>query len=419
MKSPTINNEIGGYLLTWQDGLNIRIKRLHVHSDGRVTGDLTVKNNNGTGEATLLPSSQFNFSSETTRSRLAKQLNDKYEVLKINWVEVLDYLGDKIQELARGGEEVSEVWLQDDIKAPELLLSPFIYRGVSNVIFGEKGVNKSTLVYLLGVCLALPWADNPLELTVSKRPLKTLVLDWETNKDVFEWYLSRLKRGMQIPECNLFYRQCRLSLAEEIEAIETYLKTTGAELLVVDSLAAAAGGESSELKGSQQALQFNSALRKLKTTALIIAQTSKDTESKHKTIYGSGLFTYYARNIFELCRPREDSDPDNLHLAVFHRENNFGPKSRPMGISVSYQSDQGISMKREPISVAEFAEKVGLRVRMLDFLKSGKKTVKEIVESLDITENSARVNLSALKKQGKIIKVEDGYGLLIKDDINA
>ena len=411
MKAPKIEPEVGGYCLGWESGLRIRIKRLDVHSDGRVTGFLSIRNQNGTGEAILLSGCQFNFSSETVRARHAKDLAKKYESLKYNWIEIFDYLGDKVQDLATAGEGVSEVWLKDDVEAPELLLPPFIYSGVSNIIYGEKGVKKSTFAYLFAVIMALPWDDNPLELHPVDRTIKTLVCDWETDQGIFAWYLSRLKRGMHIPECSIFYHHCQLSLADELESIERHAREVDAKHLVIDSLAAAAGGNSDELKGSSQALQFNTALRKLGLTYTIIAQTSKSNEEKQKTIYGSTLFTYYARNIFEICRPRDDTDSDVSHAALFHRENNFGRKSAPIGFRIQYGDNYAISVEREPVSMAEFSDRISARVKILQVLIKGLKTAAELVDGTGASRNTVDQTLKRLRGKGQIVKVGDKWGL--------
>lgn len=415
MIEPVITSQIGGYLFSWADTeLSVKIGRLTVHSDGDVTGNLQITNSSKENPVILLPTSKINFSAERTRSQFAKQLTTKYPQSDIDFVELFDYLGHKIQELAISGGEVVEVWAEDDAPPPEYLLKPLIIKGVPNVIYGEKGVNKSTLCYAIGACMALPWDDNPLELEVGREPIKSLVLDWETDESIFRWYLSRMRKGMNLDTFLLFYRRCVLPLADELEAIEQYLSETGAEVIIIDSLAAAAGGEGSELKGSQSALQFNSALRKLNKTSLIVAQTSKPSDNqpaKHKTIYGSTLFTYYSRNIFELCRNEEDYS-DTSHLALFHRECNFARKSQPMGFELVFDDAQkSISITREPISFSEFGQKLNTQSRVLDALKSGAMTVKDLTSLLDVSENSVRIAITRLSKQRKVIKVDKAWGL--------
>lgn len=417
MKEPQITTNIGGYLFEWEDThLMVKVSRLHTHSDGRVTGELYVSNNNKEKPIILLPSTQFNFSSEPTRVKYAKQMQTKLKS-ELNWTELFDYLGQKVQELARSGVESEEIWASDDIKPVEFILDPLIIKGQSNIIFGEKGVSKSTIAYLAGAIIYLPWEDNSLELMPTERSIKSLVLDYETDKESFNYYLARLKRGNNIPPFSLHYRRCTLPLADDIEEIERLKDRHNIELLIIDSLAAAAGGEDSELKGSQSALKFNTAIRKLNSTALIIGQTSKsqaqDKAHHKKTIYGSTIFTYYARNIFELCHS-EDENSNIKHLALFHRECNLTRKVSPMGFKMEYKEDRAISISREPVSISEFAEKINTQAKILEALKHGAREVKELAEELDITESNCRMALSRLTKRGKTVKLDKAYGLLQK-----
>lgn len=398
-----IQELINGYEFVWPAPycLTARVTRLRIPSDGQVRGELEIRHTNGTKESILLVPTQFNFSSEPTRARFAKQLSDKLDV-KVEWKEIFDYLSQKVQELARLGDGYVEVFPEEDTPAPEQLLQGIIYRGVQNIIFGEKGVNKSTLAYLLGICVTLPWTDNPLDLAVPGRSIKTLVLDWETDQPIFRYYMSRLQRGMNVPVCSLFYRRCALPLVDDIEAIQRHIEETGAELLIIDSLGAAAGGERGELRGAESALLFNAALRKLKVTSLIIAQTRKGDDDRKKTIYGSTYFTYYARNIFELCQGVDDFG-DTVHLALFHRECNLGRKMPAVGLRIMYDDATGaIRIERESVSIAEFSEKVSVSMRILEVLREGAMTSKELKEALDVSRGSIDMAIKRLRSQRKI-----------------
>ena len=212
---------INGYLIEFADHhLAVKVSRLRIPPDGQVKGELEItQNKNGTPTFLLVPT-QFNFSSEPTRARYAKDLAAKLAI-KLEWKEILDYVAYKVQELARAGDAFVEVFPDPDTPPPEQLLEGIIYKGVQNIIFGEKGVNKSTLAYLLAMCVTLPWKDNPFSLRVPKQSIKTLVLDWETDRPIFEYYLSRLQRGMNIPVCSLYYRRC-LSLIHISEPTRPY-----------------------------------------------------------------------------------------------------------------------------------------------------------------------------------------------------
>ena len=411
--APLITETTGGYCVSWADSqIDAHVRRVRVTSDGGVKGELEIIHHNKRGDVCLLPASQFNFSSETTRRNFAKQLKEKIS-LSVEWKEIFDFLAVRIQELARAGDGYVEVLLEDDVPPPERLLGSIIYKGVQNLIFGDKGVAKSTLAYLFAICVGLPWSDNPFGFEVPALPVATLVLDWETDESIFRYYLSRLKRGMALPQCPIYYRRCTLPLRDDIETIERQMAAVNAKLLIIDSLGAAAGGEHGELKGSEAALLFNAALRKLKTTALIVGQTAKgeSEQGKRKTVYGSTYFTYYARNIFELCRG-EDDYSDTLHLAMFHRESNLGKRLSPMGFCLQFNDSTGaIIVEREPVSVSEFSQKLNTQARILEALKSGAVEIKELAASLEVPQNNCRVAISRLARQGKVVKVGKAWGL--------
>jgi len=412
---PEITEIIGGYLFEWTEvALTAKASRIHVHQDGHISGMLQITHNNGSKPIRLLPTSQFNFSSELTRTKQANSLKRKVPNLEIEWLDIFDGLGEFIQERELSGTPSIATDTETEYSAPPLLIDPLIYKGHQNIIFGEKGVNKSTIAYALALFLASPEWDNPLEMTVDSKPLTTMVLDWETDQRTFGWYLNRLKRGLGCPSATFYYRHCRLPLAQDIELIADDIATKGVELLIIDSLGAAAGGESGELKGSQSAIQFNSALRNLPgVTTLILAQTAKGGEGQ-KSIFGSVYFQYYSRNIFELSVAQEN-EPGSLNLALFHRDCNFAERHKPIGIRVVYEKNS-ISLNRRSVDLTEFVGKIKETTAILELLKSGAKDISQIKKATGFKEDTIRKSLSRLKKRGEVINLSTGmWGLQSKD----
>lgn len=414
MNKPDVTEEINGYKFEWREPHHLvaKVSRLRTPPDGQVRGELAIFHLNGKTPTILLVPTQFNFSSEPTRGRYAKQLSDKLDI-KIEWKEIIDYISNAVLGLARAGDEPIEVYPATNTPPPQKLLGDLIYKGVQNIIFGEKGVNKSTFMYLAGLCLALPWDDNPLDLVVPSESIKTLVCDWETDEGIFRYCVSRLQRGMGVPTCSLYYRRCTLPLIDDIEAIGNHVEKIGATMLIIDSLGAAAGGERGELKGPESALLFNVALRKLGVTSLIAAQTSKaDEDGRKKTIYGTTFFSYYARNIFELCSS-EDDYGDVKHLGLFHRECNLGKRSQPIGFRLDFGENGGIKVEREPLSVAEFAHKVSTSKLILEALKQGAMSSKELQEQLDVSRGSVDMAIKRLRGQNRVVDTgEKRWGLI-------
>lgn len=394
-----IKNNIDGYTFIWEDkNLSIRVSRLVVHKDGRVTGEIVIER----GGRILMPATQFNFSAERTRISLIKNLNQKFK--NIDWFTIIDELSHNVQELSRQGESFRELWTSEDAPPPEYLLKPILFKNMPTVVFGEKGVRKSGLSIVFATCLLLPWYDNPLGFITPEKSTRTLILDWETEFDIVHYEAKRLKDGMGIPDFPIYYRRCNLPLSDDLGQIQEQIESAKAEVIIIDSLGAAAGGE---LNKPEIALNFFSALRKLKRTSLIIAQTSKSEEGK-KSIYGSTYFTYYSRSIFELCRAEESGD--ELHTALFHKWCNVDKTQPPIGLCFQFNGT-AVRIEREPVNYTEFKNKLSVKNQIKDLLSRGKMQTKEIADELGVSEASVRVALNRNKNLFQHFK--DGWGLIV------
>ena len=315
---------------------------------------------------------------------------------------------------------VADVWGQREEGRPVKVTGGILYQGHQTILYGPKGVKKSTLAYTLAVCLALPWRDNPLGLTLPDRSMKVLVLDWETNKDTFSYYIDSLCRGMGLPLCSIFYRHCALPLAHDVDTIQRYLDDTGAEIAIIDSLSAAAGGEHGELKGSAAALAYNAGLRRLKCchkadpdappwalTTLAIGQTSKGAGDGDdgKTVYGSTLFSYYARTIIEIDSRDgvTETGGQTHHVGLIGRECNLGPRIGKVGICVEYTDDRAIKLEREPYDTAQFMDKLNTQELIPLMLKEGAMTTVDLVERTGKSRAAIDMALKRLRAGGRVI----------------
>jgi len=407
MSKPIVTDRIDGYDVTWQaEKITILVTRLQQHiSDGRVTGEIKIKDSEGN---TIWPETGLNFTASQTRTRLAKTLADRDS--EHEWLTIINQLTLLVIALARRGEPVQELWTRDNVPDLEFLLEPVIIKGVPNVVFGDEGVTKSTMSLVFYMCLTLPWIDNPLGFNVPSRSIKTLILDYELPGEIAQRNVKQLQEGMGLPHFPLFHRRCKLPLASEIEQIANLMADTKAECVIVDSLARASGGD---LNKTEPANAFFEALDKLETTSLIIAQTSKpstDSDKKTKTIFGSALYTYYARNIMELCKSEVIND-NEIDVALFHRKSNLTRRYPDMSYRFTFNEHRTI-IEKQPINVAEFIQKVSLKKAIMAELRRGKQTSKDIADSIGGNENSIKTTLTRLKGRGLVMKLPDGlWGL--------
>ncbi len=408
MTEPKVEEKPGLIQLTWEtEMVVISVTRAREHtSDGRITGEIAI-DSTAPEASGHIHEAQFNFSSAMTRDKLSKTLTGRAP--DVSWEDIISQLCYRVVRIVRRGEPVRELWTGVDIRQPEFLLKPFLYRGLPTIFFGEKAVCKSTIAIAAYTCLIIPWQDNPWGWEVSDRSTPTIIFDYEVDGEISQWSADKLKTGMDLPNFPVYHRRCSVPFADDIEEINKWITEYKAEAIIIDSLGPAVGGD---LKDPAVALRLTSAIRKLNVAALIIGQTSKDKESKTKSVFGSTFFEYYARNIWEIRKVQEAGE-DDLDIALFNTYHNLGRIAKPQGFHIHY-NENGTTIKSAPVTATELVERLGTQERIRRYLLShGKLTKKEIAKALEITENNAGVALSRLKEKGVIIKDGELYGVSI------
>jgi hypothetical protein len=409
MTEPKIEEKPGLIRLTWEsEQIVVSVTRAREHtSDGRVTGEIAIDSTtpNASGH---IHEAQFNFSSTATRDKLSKTLTGRAP--DVSWEDIISQLCYRVVRIVRRGEPVRELWTGVDIRQPEFLLKPFLYRGLPTIFFGEKAVCKSTMAIAIYSCLILPWQENPWGWEVSDHSVPTIIFDYEVDGEISQWSADKLKSGMGMPNFPVYHRRCSVPFADDIEEINKWITEYKAEAIIIDSLGPAVGGD---LKDPAIALRLTSAIRKLNVAALIIGQTSKDKEAKTKSVFGSTFFEYYARNIWEIRKSQEEG-AQALDVALFNTYHNLGRKFSPLGYHIDFEDNRTI-IESTPITAPELKARFSLTKQIIDLLKEqGKLTPKQLAEQLDISNlDKIYVNLARLKKTNIVVKLDDGYwGLL-------
>ena len=406
MSNPEVQEIIGGYSFHWEEdgGLTIRVERLRIHnSDGRVTGELHFFN--GTNKA-IYPPTQLAFGADRSRSSLAKTL---IELDPRPWDRFINQVCEITLERARAGEPIEILNTLDDITPPQWLLEPILYKGLPTLIFGEKAVAKSTIALAVYICLALPWSDNPLGWRAPEKPVKCLLLDYEVDARVALFNLRRLIKGMDLEYLTLYYRRGSLPLADDAERIQHHMRELGAEVLIVDSLAPALGGDANE---AAVATRFAASLRQINCSTLIIGQTSK-AETKRKSVFGSTLHEYFARVIFELRKVQEEGE-DSLDVALFNTYHNLGKLIKAQGFRISY-NNLGATIESCAITAPELVARLGANQQILKALSRGALMPKDISDRTGIALNNVSVALGRLKAKGQVLHIADGWCLPSKE----
>jgi hypothetical protein len=399
---PEVSQLADGYEVIWKDsGIKFDFTHLADKADG-VAVELRVTKAGGhlyQAKAGLLSIS----SKQTWARELKSRLNNT------SWPQLIEQAFKKVLDLYREGDPISEVLTSDSVSRPAFLLEPILYRGLPTIIFGEKGVAKSTMALVIYTCLTLPWLDNPLGWQVPEKPVKTLLIDWEVDLPISQFYLKCIQQGAGLPAFPLYYRRGMRPLAGDLEQIKRQVQERDIKAIIIDSLGPAVGGD---LMKPAEALAFTQAVKQINCTTLIIGQTSKDRESKKKSVFGSTYFEYYSRNIFELRKSQEEGE-EEMDVALFQTYCNLSRKQPAQGFHLTFDTDhEKIMIERQPITLPELVERMTVAARILSALKSEPMTTKEIMAELKSTRAITDMNLSRLRKAQKITKVDDKWGLL-------
>ncbi len=407
---PELTELSAGYLIEWDDQVRANANSFKLHSDGRITAEISIEANYGGSWQHIKKPAIINLSSDITRKRLANDCSERHGGNNLDWYAIIEQLSDKIITKHKTGEEACELSSGSGSKPPEYIMEPFIVKNYPNVFFGDPGSFKSNFAMVLCMIASLPYHDNPLNLDAPDDPLKILWLDWETDRQTVEWAMTRLENGLKPGIFFIQYRKCVYPLKQDVEQIKTSIDKTGADLVVIDSLGLASGGEPKE---TEPALSFFQALRQLKTTSLIIGHNSKNKEEKTKSIYGNMYYTALARNIWEARKVAEPGE-DEIDIALFHRKSPpFSKIQKPFGYKVFFNFDS-ITISPQDITTArEFVSQLSNNAQIEMFLKEeGPASKQQILEGTGITDANFRQAIKRLKTKDKVVHLPgDNWGL--------
>lgn len=405
MSEILVDRTLSGYNLNFNgDHITVAVSHLQCHSDGSLKGTIGLVLGKSKIEEPIFT---FNFTSDIARKRLINTLNEKYPDWQ--WLPLIDKLCATVQSLSKIGEDDTVIQPSDPSgKHPGYYIEPVIMKGVPNVIYGDKGVNKTTLCLAMLGLIQIGVTDSTCGL-IANENASIALLDWENNRELTDYTASRLVEGQTVPYFELPYLRCSLPMSDDMERIGAFLYKHKANLVMVDSLGKAAGSDSHDSSGKNAALRFFECLDRFQIpglTTLIIGQNAKDDAGK-RSIFGSTYYTYYSRNIFRLQRSKDKPSDDEMRVALIHEESNFSTRSKPIGFRINY-TKESISIVQEAASVSEYMEGANQTKTLLDFLKQGAKTVSAIATELNTSDNRTRSLLSKLKSRGLVTSLGSG-----------
>jgi hypothetical protein len=351
---------------------------------GGVSAEMTVV----LGATELLAGVDLGLKSDTGQTKLASTL--KALVPSLPWKLLLQRACSAVLKRHREGEPLRILTVNTPVEPLIFQINPLVFRGKPTVLFGDGGLGKSSLALLCAMLVS----TGETVAGIAALPGIPLYLDYEDSYDV------HVRRMQAIAACHpaltradVRYQACTEPLANLTHTLLRRIQTEGITFLVLDSLAAATGGDA----GAEAATKVFRAIRTLSVGALIIAHVPKaPAEGQEPSIYGSVFHKNFARSTWEM-RKEQDVDCDTAILGLFNRKSNLSRQHLPLGLKVTQNSESTL-IRYEQFDLsqaAELAAALPLPNRIRNLLEDGKpRSSKEIAEELGAKLDSVKTTLS-------------------------
>lgn len=409
MSRPDVEKGGGLYRLRWEAlAIIANIDRIREDSHHMVTAEITVKSVLPGTPSHLHGPARLNLTSTASRRTLARTLAER--VNNVDWYAVIEQACVLVLEDLRIGEPVIDLSTYVSTERTEYRLEPLLVEKQANLFYGPGGAGKSYLAAFLALLIDIPWPAAGF----IPEPGKVLYLDYEAGTDELSERLSALRGGLGIEvPCQVLYRFCHQPVANDIAEIQRLIIEHGIELVIVDSVGLACGGEP---ESAEIVLRYFSALRSLRITTLSIDHVAK--HAQEKTPFGSVYKWNVSRSVWEV-RKSQEPDENTLHLGLFHRKVNRGKLHRPLGLCFTFQEDGSVGVKREDVrDIPELAGSLPLKTRIASELRRGPMTVKDLASELSATDNVIRVVLTRWKDKA-FVKLGDTWANASKEERNS
>ena len=342
----------------------------------------------------------FNLSSARARSERARLLTGRTDpkTHDIDWTGYLEELCQRVLDAERAGQPAVDLRTlerpgpDDTIKLDGLRLP----RRHPTIIFGDGGSAKSYLaLYVLA--------------RLRQKGLNVALFDWEL---AGEDHRERLERLFSIGMPKIFYARCQRPLIYEADRLLRIIRDERIDYAVFDSIAFACDGapESAEI-----ASRYFQGLRKLGVIgSLHIAHITKSEGGDQKP-FGSVFWHNGARATYFVKLVESSPDGKILSVGLFNRKANLSGLYPPTGYQIKFTDTRCYFEPSDPAETPELAEKMTLRERMYQSLKTGALTVDDLADKLDAKPDTIR---KTVKRHGKTFTLLEGGQVALLQRLN-
>lgn len=392
MSDAVVKGIAGSYVVTWeQDAVTIRVDKLREDSHYTVKGEGLV-----THLGNHVHQARYDLTATRSRKDFANQCTERSPVP--DWVSFVEEASLLVLERFREGEPVIDFTDFEPAEESQYAIYPLLLHKEPNLLFGPAGSGKSFMAAFIAALMSHGLEKNQ---GMNIIPGRVLYLDYETSPDEIYKRLRSIRNGLNIEEpVSVQYQFMTAPLTVEIEKIQRTIIEEDIELVIVDSVGYACGGEP-ELPSN--AIHYYNALRSLKVTSLSLAHIAKDL--KANTPFGSMFWQAGGRSVWEVVRAQE-SEASRFHVGLIHKKINNGALKSPMSFELDFNPDT-ITFTRQEISmVPDAMSKLPLSDRMYTALQlHGPMTPAVLAEELEAKVNSIT---RALSRNTKFTVVQGG-----------
>lgn len=329
------------------------------------------------------------------------------------WRQMLEVARKGVIEARKKGSGI--VWMDEleRVDRPMLRISPLIINGHLNVIFATGGSGKSLLMLLLTILTQEGRSHAGLTVV----PGNVLYLDWEQGEDGTLETLEALAAGIGSGK-RFAYLRCTSTLVEMAEEIGRLIIEHDVEVVMVDSLTFALGGDKND---AQTVTAGTNAMRLWRegTTVVALDHVAREEKGrKRMDPFGSIFVRNAARNLLKI-EAWMDPDAHVLHQVIEQTKTNKGVLPA-FGLKYTFQPESfdptRILVEREdpPFDVAskvaektmaEKLEEAPKRQEVYLFLRQHSKqdwSKSMIAQSTGIADSTVKSSLNWLLAEGMI-----------------
>ena len=333
------------------------------------------------------------------------------------WDDLIDDVCDRALNNQRTRLKPQIVGLQEPkLERPVYQVWPLLPSRQPTFIYGQGGIGKSWLALYLCALVDHGLTKNGLDADLGN----SLYVDWETDKATVEGRAWALKCGS--PDFDegwgLRYFAAQSPLVEWIDTLADYVATEQFDLVVIDSVGMALGGDAGS---DEKVIAFMTALRTLQATVLLIDHMTKGPDSEERGAFGSAYKKNQGRSMWEM---RQAADGE-LTMGLYHRKTNLGRLGPPVGLSLDIVENDNYSIQSASFSRydvtddADLAKGVSAPIRIQAALQHGAMDLDGLCEVLpDIPPTTIKSGLSRMVKRGTLTRPDRGkYGLVASQKV--